>query len=405
MRPLLQPSHRKTFSPRQANHLHRCSATSTLPVPLSCSSLVGRKGHTLFILTPSSGYCRRTDMRLEEHFESSSTLQRNERVKLAASFWNNVGAGMVIGGMAAAFFLDKPSGVWTKIGIAIAGLVLGWLCYSIASNLLTYLHSTRSAALGQRAILPTEYSAAVYTGTNNDPAHMKKGASGRKGRATNSERVLATPASCRKFLLSEGSCSLAMTRQSCTPSARDASLGLLCRERQADSDHGCHQWHWLGGGRGARRTRREPRHRRSQQDQDAHCVGSHQGGGREGNDGGDIHRRPLVAGLGAQIGRRGAGPLCKAGCAHQQRRRDVRNTAADEGRHRNDLGGQPSGAVSAQQAPPPPAEGKRAGPHHHHGIPGASGSTHPVRRSQRRALLSGLWPLLRNQAGQHPVHD
>ena len=47
-------------------------------------------------------------MRLEEHFESSSTLQRNERVKLAASFWNNVGAGMVIGGMAAAFFLDRP---------------------------------------------------------------------------------------------------------------------------------------------------------------------------------------------------------------------------------------------------------------------------------------------------------
>jgi hypothetical protein len=48
---------------------------------------------------------------------------------------------MVIGGMAAAFFLDKPSGVWAKIGIAIAGLVLGWLCYSIASNLLTYLHT------------------------------------------------------------------------------------------------------------------------------------------------------------------------------------------------------------------------------------------------------------------------
>jgi hypothetical protein len=33
-------------------------------------------------------------MRLEEHFESSSTLQRRERVKLAALFWNNVGAGM-----------------------------------------------------------------------------------------------------------------------------------------------------------------------------------------------------------------------------------------------------------------------------------------------------------------------
>src|SRR6266566_8380446 len=89
----------------------------------------------------STSYRGRTDMRLEGHFESSSTLQRNERVKLAASFWNNVGAGMVIGGMAAAFFLDKPAGTWTKIGIAIAGLVLGWLCYSIASNILTYMHT------------------------------------------------------------------------------------------------------------------------------------------------------------------------------------------------------------------------------------------------------------------------
>jgi hypothetical protein len=62
----------------------------------------------LFILTPSGAYCGRKDMRLEEHFESSPTLQRNERVKLAASFWNNIGAGRVIGGMAAAFFLDKP---------------------------------------------------------------------------------------------------------------------------------------------------------------------------------------------------------------------------------------------------------------------------------------------------------
>ena len=55
--------------------------------------------------------------------------------------WNNIGAGMAIGGMAAAFFLDKPEGTWTKIGIAIAGLVLGWLCYSIASNILTYMHT------------------------------------------------------------------------------------------------------------------------------------------------------------------------------------------------------------------------------------------------------------------------
>ena len=94
-------------------------------------------------------------MRLEEHFESSSTLQRNERVKLAASFWNNVGAGAVIGGMAAAFFLDKPSGVWTKIGIAIAGLVLGWLCYSIASNLSkpppeTVHHQGRTPGLSKK---------------------------------------------------------------------------------------------------------------------------------------------------------------------------------------------------------------------------------------------------------------
>jgi hypothetical protein len=37
-------------------------------------------------------------MRLEEHFESSSTLQRNERVKLAASFWNNVGAAWSLAG-------------------------------------------------------------------------------------------------------------------------------------------------------------------------------------------------------------------------------------------------------------------------------------------------------------------
>jgi hypothetical protein len=46
-----------------------------------------------------------------------------------------------VGGIAAAFFLDKPHGTWTKIGIAIAGLVLGWVCYSIASNILTYMHT------------------------------------------------------------------------------------------------------------------------------------------------------------------------------------------------------------------------------------------------------------------------
>ena len=73
-------------------------------------------------------------MRLDDHFGSGSPLQRNERVKLAASFWNNVGAGMVVVGMAGA-----SPGAWAKIGIAIGGLVLGWLCYSIASNILTYM--------------------------------------------------------------------------------------------------------------------------------------------------------------------------------------------------------------------------------------------------------------------------
>ena len=91
-------------------------------------------------------------MRLEEHFESRSTLQRNERVKLAASFWNNVGAGMVIGGMAGAFFLDKPTDAWAKIGIAIAGLVLGWLCYFVASNMPTYSPLHPRAPLGQRVV-------------------------------------------------------------------------------------------------------------------------------------------------------------------------------------------------------------------------------------------------------------
>ena len=80
----------------------------------------------------------------EDHFGSGS--QRNERVKLAASFWNNVGAGMVIGGLAAAFFLEKPSGTWTKIAIAIAGLVLGWLCYPIDSNIQTNACSRRIQA-------------------------------------------------------------------------------------------------------------------------------------------------------------------------------------------------------------------------------------------------------------------
>src|SRR5262245_10423475 len=43
MRPLLQPLHQMISLPRQADHLHRRSATSILPLPLSCSSLVEGK--------------------------------------------------------------------------------------------------------------------------------------------------------------------------------------------------------------------------------------------------------------------------------------------------------------------------------------------------------------------------
>jgi hypothetical protein len=88
-------------------------------------------------------------MWLEDHFGNGSILQRNERVKLAASFWNNTGAGMVIGGMAAAFFLDKPEGTWTKIGIAIAGLVLGWLL-NRQQHFDLYARRARRPPLGQQ---------------------------------------------------------------------------------------------------------------------------------------------------------------------------------------------------------------------------------------------------------------
>src|SRR5262249_14867901 len=60
---------------------------------------------------------------LDEYFVSSSTLHRNERVKLAAMFWNIVGAGMFIGGVAGAFFYEGPL-FWGKVGIAVVGIVL-----------------------------------------------------------------------------------------------------------------------------------------------------------------------------------------------------------------------------------------------------------------------------------------
>src|SRR5215471_14143235 len=60
---------------------------------------------------------------LEEYFASSSTLHRNERVKLAAMFWKIVGAGMFIGGVAGAFFYEGPL-FWSRVGIAVLGIVL-----------------------------------------------------------------------------------------------------------------------------------------------------------------------------------------------------------------------------------------------------------------------------------------
>ena len=80
-------------------------------------------------------------MRLDDHFGSGSTLQRNERVKLAASFSIMSEQAWSLLGWLGHFSLDKPPGAWAKIGIAIGGLVLGWLCYSIASNILTYMHT------------------------------------------------------------------------------------------------------------------------------------------------------------------------------------------------------------------------------------------------------------------------
>jgi len=83
-------------------------------------------------------------MLLEDHFGSGSTVQRNERVKLPASFWNNVGAEMVIGGMAAAFFLENLAGAWNQ-NRHRHSRPGAWLCYSIASNMLTVIELARAS--------------------------------------------------------------------------------------------------------------------------------------------------------------------------------------------------------------------------------------------------------------------
>ena len=71
---------------------------------------------------------------LEEYFGSSSTLQRNERVKLAAMFWNIVGAGMLIGGVAGACLFEGPL-FWGKVGIAVVGIVLALIFQRIGDRM------------------------------------------------------------------------------------------------------------------------------------------------------------------------------------------------------------------------------------------------------------------------------
>lgn len=81
---------------------------------------------------------------MESMFEHSSTIVRNERVKLAALFWNITGAGLFVGSVAGAFFVR--ANFWPKFGIGLAGFVLGILCFWFACQLLTYLRDDRPVA-------------------------------------------------------------------------------------------------------------------------------------------------------------------------------------------------------------------------------------------------------------------
>src|SRR6516225_1625675 len=63
-----------------------------------------------------------------------------ERVKLAALFWNIVGAGMFIGGVAGAFFYEGPL-FWGKVGIAVVGIVLALIFHRVGDRILSYLRA------------------------------------------------------------------------------------------------------------------------------------------------------------------------------------------------------------------------------------------------------------------------
>jgi hypothetical protein len=64
-------------------------------------------------------------MAMERFFEHTSTVVRNERIKLAALFWTTTGAGLFVGAVAGAFFVR--ANFWPKFGIGLAGFVLGML--------------------------------------------------------------------------------------------------------------------------------------------------------------------------------------------------------------------------------------------------------------------------------------
>jgi hypothetical protein len=86
---------------------------------------------------------------LDAYFVSSSTLHRNERVKLAALFWNIVGAGMFIGGVAGAFFYEGPL-FWGKVGIAVVGIVLALIFHRVGDRILSYCARRNGSAADQR---------------------------------------------------------------------------------------------------------------------------------------------------------------------------------------------------------------------------------------------------------------
>src|SRR5262249_60144359 len=72
---------------------------------------------------------------LDEYFVSNSTLHRNERVKLAAMFWNIVGAGMFIGGGGGGVFFVGALFLG-KVGVCVGGVVVGLIFLTVGDPAL-----------------------------------------------------------------------------------------------------------------------------------------------------------------------------------------------------------------------------------------------------------------------------